>query len=406
MGKNRMRIRPTWISLLVSVGLIATGWIWSFSPAASAATKTITVGGVFTRTGPVGVTQPGSYEGASAYIKNLNAHGGVDGYKIKFIGLDDQGSTSNAVADYKTLINQDHAVALIEGDEQVLIGAATAVEGSGVPLIGCTFAPACYGNNGMYPVEPFVESVYPATEATFLKERHITKLAELTLNVPAAVESAQLASPYLKTAGIKVVFSTAYDPTTTDFTALTARAKASGAQAVQFIVGDPTTANAFMTSMGTQNYNALVYSFYEQAYATTFPSSASGKYFGAEGVIGYGSKGEKALATIKKDFPSLTSPASGVSTWTAMEALTAAITKVGSKPVTSANIEKKLDTFTNFQSTFLAPITWHKGANENPSHCAQVGEILNGKWILAEKTPGVPGPRFTCWTESTAPPSS
>ena len=74
--------------------------------------KTITIGGTFPFTGPISLykTIPVAEEAYYAYV---NAHGGVNGRKIKDIALDDQYDPSQTVPNVRKLVEQDHVFAIV-----------------------------------------------------------------------------------------------------------------------------------------------------------------------------------------------------------------------------------------------------------------------------------------------------
>jgi branched-chain amino acid transport system substrate-binding protein len=73
--------------------------------------STITIGGTVPITGPAALF--GSVaRGADAYFKYVNAHGGVDGRKIKYVYLDDAYDPSKTVLLTRQLVEQDHVLAI------------------------------------------------------------------------------------------------------------------------------------------------------------------------------------------------------------------------------------------------------------------------------------------------------
>ena len=73
--------------------------------------STITIGGTVPITGPAALF--GSVgRGADAYFKYVNAHGGVNGRKIKYLYLDDAYDPSRTVQLTRQLVEQDHVFAI------------------------------------------------------------------------------------------------------------------------------------------------------------------------------------------------------------------------------------------------------------------------------------------------------
>jgi branched-chain amino acid transport system substrate-binding protein len=98
-------------------GLLALGALLLLVPAAVAGGQpgvtatTITIGGTVPITGPAALF--GSVgRGADAYFKYVNAHGGVNGRKIKYVYLDDAYDPSKTVQLTRQLVEQDHVFAI------------------------------------------------------------------------------------------------------------------------------------------------------------------------------------------------------------------------------------------------------------------------------------------------------
>jgi branched-chain amino acid transport system substrate-binding protein len=73
--------------------------------------STITIGGTVPITGPAALfASVGT--GADAYFKYVNAHGGVNGRKIKYLYLDDAYDPSKTVQLTRQLVEQDHVFAI------------------------------------------------------------------------------------------------------------------------------------------------------------------------------------------------------------------------------------------------------------------------------------------------------
>ncbi len=73
--------------------------------------STITIGGTVPITGPAALF--GSVgRGADAYFKYVNAHGGVNGRKIKYLYLDDAYDPARTVQLTRQLVEQDHVLAI------------------------------------------------------------------------------------------------------------------------------------------------------------------------------------------------------------------------------------------------------------------------------------------------------
>jgi branched-chain amino acid transport system substrate-binding protein len=103
--------------LVVAVALVAVGCGRSSSDNSSSSSspgitsKQITLGGSYPFSGPASAYRTIA-EGAKAYFDMVNAKGGVNGRKIKFVTLDDAYEPPRAVQNSRKLIQQDKVFAL------------------------------------------------------------------------------------------------------------------------------------------------------------------------------------------------------------------------------------------------------------------------------------------------------
>jgi ABC-type branched-subunit amino acid transport system substrate-binding protein len=97
------------LPVLAALLALAPAALAGGSPGVTA--TTITIGGTVPITGPAALF--GSVgRGADAYFKYVNAHGGVDGRKIKYLYLDDGYDPAKTVQLTRQLVEQDHVFAI------------------------------------------------------------------------------------------------------------------------------------------------------------------------------------------------------------------------------------------------------------------------------------------------------
>lgn len=79
---------------------------------ASGGSGTYEIGATLGLTGPIaGVATPYS-DGISAYFNYVNAHGGINGHKVKYTALDDATNVTTGVANVRQLVTTDHVSAV------------------------------------------------------------------------------------------------------------------------------------------------------------------------------------------------------------------------------------------------------------------------------------------------------
>src|SRR5207248_10363828 len=102
------RMRPLLVALALGAVLVPAA-VAGGDPGVSS--STITIGGTVPITGPAALF--GSVgRGAAAYFAYVNAHGGGNGRKIKYVYLDDAYDPSKTVMLTRQLVEQNHVLAI------------------------------------------------------------------------------------------------------------------------------------------------------------------------------------------------------------------------------------------------------------------------------------------------------
>ena len=132
-----------------------------------------------TVSGSLGASNAGQKGAITAWADYVNANGGIDGHKIKLIDFDDQGSPSTALTDVQTLVQQDHAIAIV-GDYSVVEPVwSPYIQTAKEPVIGGTLAGSYYFTNPYF----FATGTLPPTTLTagiaLAKKEGGTKTADL-----------------------------------------------------------------------------------------------------------------------------------------------------------------------------------------------------------------------------------
>jgi branched-chain amino acid transport system substrate-binding protein len=73
---------------------------------------------------------------AEAWAKSVNARGGINGYPVKLIVKDDGGNPATSQLDAKTLVEQDHAIAIVGETSLADASWANYVASKGIPVVG------------------------------------------------------------------------------------------------------------------------------------------------------------------------------------------------------------------------------------------------------------------------------
>src|SRR5258707_7132710 len=211
----RRRISGCAVLLLAaSAALTACGSSGGSSSGPSAGTtggtsgsKTITIGFVTDLTGVASSGFLTSKLGIDAYLNRINAAGGVNGHKIKYILADTTSTPTGALTAVQKLVQQDNVFAIVE-DSSDFFGAEPYALQQGIPVVGSAI-------DGPYWADPKDTNLFASAGVTnehymnlasgqFMKSQGVTKCA--SLGYASSPSSALAAAGFVKScevAGLK-----------------------------------------------------------------------------------------------------------------------------------------------------------------------------------------------------------
>lgn len=232
-----------------SSGAVKTG------PGIDTSAKTITLGDITALSGPAAVIGKPLDAGYKAFFDNLNAHGGIDGWKVHFNTLDDAYTPQTHVQDYNQMVNS-------------------------VAFIGTSF-----GSPTTSAIESQATSANVMLATVAQDSSFVTHAINLVIGTPYAVDVANAFHYLIKTKGVtnpKVgifyqndayggdglkgyeaakaadgfqdVVRTTYNVTDTSFTAQATQLKNSGAQYV-LVTAIPTAAGTLIGTAAALGYH-------------------------------------------------------------------------------------------------------------------------------------------------------
>jgi len=253
----------------------------SGSSAPGVTSTTVLFGQTVPKTGPAALYGE-STTGVQAYFDYVNAHGGVNGRKIKFISLDDQYKPPIALQDTKTLVYTDHVFAEVAVNGTAATEANITVLGpNNVPLVGPQTGATIFAGT----FRKYLYNVWPSyliegkMLGTFAQGQHLTKVGVLYQNDDFGKSLLR----GLKNSGIKPALAIPYDPTQTDFSPQAAQFKAAHADAVVILaIPGPTT--DFLNALNAINYKPVRIMSQVSAIPQEFqtaPQEFPGSYSGA-----------------------------------------------------------------------------------------------------------------------------
>lgn len=177
-------------------------------------------------TGPTASTYAPTVDAMRIYFDRVNRMGGINGRKVRFIALDDQGEPSRAATNVRRFLTQDNVQVLVgAGPSATIAPMITESERAGVPLV---FAGSVCPQES-YPPTP-KETVFCTTSfgvsydnramINFINEKYGNKfkIAFAAMAIPASRTGVEIGEARAKELGMTSVGMQVIPPTTPDFT--------------------------------------------------------------------------------------------------------------------------------------------------------------------------------------------
>jgi branched-chain amino acid transport system substrate-binding protein len=228
----------------------------SSSPGSSTnpgASKTITIGFVTDLTGVASSGFLTSKLGIDAYLNHLNATGGVDGYKIKYILADDNSTPTGALTAVQKLVQQNNVFAIVE-DSSAFFGAEPYALAQGIPVVGSAIDGPYWGSSkdtNIFAADGPVNEDYTNLAAgQFMKAQGVTKCASLGYaGSPSSALAAQGFVVSCEKAGLKSGYlNTQFPFGSTNVGPIALAMKAAGVDGL-FLPTDPSTSFALVEAL-------------------------------------------------------------------------------------------------------------------------------------------------------------
>ncbi|HEY6433543.1 MAG TPA: ABC transporter substrate-binding protein [Acetobacteraceae bacterium] len=272
--------------VLVLAGLTGTAASLAQTPNTQGITDTtIKIGSLGPFSGESSVFDPLNY-GPDAYLRYINAQGGVNGRKFVTVFADSACNEAKGIAAAKKLIYEDK-VFMIMGNpcSGVAMAIKPMLEKEGIPWIGISANPKITTP----PVPGMFHATYTGVQsghamASFaMSKPGVTKIALIEHSNDWAHGYCDPATDYIKLHGGTVVATTYLERGSTDATAQALQIKASGAQAVMGCLYQQELV-IFLRAMQTYGVNAITVGALGADFEQTVrdvgdPSAVRGKFF-------------------------------------------------------------------------------------------------------------------------------
>lgn len=390
----------------VSLSTVAT------TGAASAATpgvtsSTITIGMMDDETGVASSTTGDGVGAAQARIDLQNAHGGVDGRKIKLVAVDTQSNPTQVSTAAQDLVQNDHVFGVI-ADSAFTLGGAKYLTAQGVPVTGEGIDGPEWGTStNMFTDAPPTFTIYPngksynyTTLSNFLKSEGATKVAVLGYSIsPSATLSLHQVVAADTADGLQNCLEDGSIPFgSANFTSLVLQLKQLGCNGVvgTFVAASNVGLATAIAQAGL-HIKQFYYTSYAQAALTNAGANSALQGTFTEGAPTTGSaptvKATKAeiaaLVKYDKSYPGGIPDLGATIGWLAADTMIEGLKLAGPNP-TQASFIAKLRAVSNYTmgGTSATPVSFNYLTGHFPStSCFTVITLKGKEFVAATKKP-------------------
>jgi branched-chain amino acid transport system substrate-binding protein len=202
----------------------------------------IVIGSIGTQTGTFASSNKGGQQGVEAWVKAINAKGGVDGHPVELKAKDDQNNPSVALTAIKELAADKDVVAVVGNVSAVEDAWVPVASQAGLPIVGdFPYAPISYSTKGLFPQGTTFPSVMYGQVYTATKFAKAPKIAMFyCAEQPACEKSSGLIDDLAKSMGGDMVNAQGVPATAPNYDAQCSAAKKAGAESIIMALGTST----------------------------------------------------------------------------------------------------------------------------------------------------------------------
>lgn len=346
----------------------------------SDSSKTVKIGMSSVLSGPVASAGTGTDAGLEAYLKNVNASGGVNGYKFTFDALDNQYDPAQAATVARQLVSADAFLIVSEGTEplkaMVPITAPHQIPNF-TESLGEIVTPPKGQYSDVYGMNPSYHDICYSAADFIMNTLHEKTASVAYLDNDGETTAGTAFPAAFKAEGGKVPDVEAIQTTTTDYAPMAQRLKAAGAPVVYAYVLDSQLPGLQKAAAAIGYHPKWVTWF--QTYSPSYLQLAGSKLSTGVYTEQYStplsdtsSPQVKQFKTVMKKYsPSFITSDAAEQGWTFGAAIVRGIkdATAGGKPLTHASFEHALDNLNGVPLGLVPSMTYdsktHAGATDS-----------------------------------------
>ncbi|HEY1635750.1 MAG TPA: ABC transporter substrate-binding protein [Acidimicrobiales bacterium] len=388
----RLVALPAILSLILVACGNASGGGGGGSQTQGVTSNEIDIGAIAAKTGPLANQYGPITQGAQAYFDQVNAAGGVNGRKIKYVAqLDDQTLPSLDVSQARALVTQDNVFAVV-GVATPIFAAGKYLAQNNIPTFGWNVnpewsdGPSLFGEKGS-----FINFTHQGPLIAYLANKvGAQKVGVVAYTVSQSADCAtgsiNTFQKFAPQTGQQVVLKDTSLPFGfTDISGDITQLKNSGAQFVGTCM-DPTGNTVLSKGLQEAGLNNQVKQYwpngYDQSTLSQFAPLMEGVYF-ETGFVPYQYGFTQGMDNYLNAMKAVGAPVSDVTLagWINADLFTTALRQVGPN-VTRQNVINTINKMTHYTANGISPgIDWtQQHTNSGPNDCDAFLQVQQGKF--------------------------
>jgi branched-chain amino acid transport system substrate-binding protein len=387
---------PTTTSTTAASSTSTTAGSTPSSGSSPGVTKTaINVGAISTRTGAIASDFDGLSPGVQAYFDMINAEGGINGRKLNLAyNLDDGGQPSQFTQLTHTLIDQDHAFAVMVASYWFTPNYF--VE-TGTPTYGYNVSGNWQGPANLFAAGGSVQNYAAGVPAYayLINQVHAKNVAIISYgpSITSSYDACNTSATDLKKAGFNVAYVDFGAQLGGSYTSAVQRMQQAG---TQFVISCMQESDNITMARAIQQYDLKLHQLwlngYDQSLLNQYSDLMQGVYFNLSGNVPYQVNTARYgsaypgmltyLKAMKKYEPSYTYNGVALQGWQSAILLADAV-KLAGNDLTQANIIKITNNITNFTAGGLTTITNWKVSHTGTTYptCSAYVQVDGKKFV-------------------------
>jgi branched-chain amino acid transport system substrate-binding protein len=355
----------------------------------------IPVGVVGTFSGPLAELTASGEGAMEAWADSVNAAGGIDRHPVKLYVEDDAGDAAQSLTAVKTLVEQDHVVAIV-GQNSANLGWQSYVESEGIPVVGGGEAVDLpyLTSSDFFDVGGNLLSIFDGIAA--LGAKRGPKMALLyCVEAPGCKAVTSLVGALGKPQGLAVAYGAGVSASAPDYTAQCLGIKNAGAESYDLSVASAVTARIAGQCKQLGVTGTLIQPGVEADTNSLASPALDGSQF-VDDVLGFFVDSTPATKqfheALAKYAPSVGTASAPLSTaamgaWASGKLFEAAVEASGASTVTPASVKQGLYALHGETlGGLVPPLTFTKG-KPTLTNCYFTYELQNGKFQESDLEP-------------------